>query len=320
MTEPTPNEAIARIVDHIDRRVLGQREAAEQLVIAYLAGGHALLEGVPGIGKTRLARSFAEALGLGLARVQFTPDLMPADITGSNVFDPGKREFELLRGPVFADLLLADEINRTPPKTQSALLEAMQERQVSIDGTTYPLQESFFVIATQNPIDFEGTYALPEAQADRFLLSIGMQRPDREEEMELYRMALREDLQHFESAEQVVTAEEARALRKASRGVHCSEEILNYLHQMAVALRNDTAVELGVSPRGALALLEASRAAPLLDERDFVIPDDLQRLAVPCWAHRILLTAEAELEGVTPSQAVEAAVRSVEVPRNPASA
>ena len=312
----TASSAVQRILEHMDERVLGQRHAAEQLAIAYLAGGHALLDGVPGIGKTRLARSMAEGLGLELRRVQFTPDLMPADITGSNVFDPSERTFELIRGPVFTDLLLADEINRTPPKTQSALLEAMQERQVTIDGVTYDLPESFFVVATQNPIDFEGTYSLPEAQADRFLLRVEMTPPSAANELQLYRLSLAEDLHHFVAASApALSPDEARALRKSSRTTHVSEEMLGYLHDLAEAVRSASPVELGVSPRGALALLEAARAAPLLEGRDFVIPDDLQRLAYPCWGHRILLTAESELEGMTAAKAIQSAIDTVEVPR-----
>ena len=308
---------LSNLLAHLGARVLGQTDAAEQVVIAYLAGGHVLLRGVPGVGKTRVARAFAEALGLQLSRVQFTPDLMPADITGSSVFDPATRRFELVRGPVFTDLLLADEINRSPPKTQAALLEAMQERQVTIDGATHPLSSAFFVIATQNPVEFEGTYPLPEAQLDRFLLRIDMGVPDEESELELYRMGLGEDLSRFESRPPVGTidAATARELRGASRSTHVAPELLVYLRALAQGVRSNPHVELGPSPRAALALLEASRAAPLLEERDFVVPDDLQRLLVPCWAHRVLLTAEAELEGMTTEGVLEQVRATVAVPR-----
>jgi len=318
---PLPTEqvlaAAARLQGALETLVVGQRAAVETLLAVYVAGGHALLEGLPGLGKTRLARSFAGCLGSGFTRVQFTPDLMPGDITGTNVFDPATATFRLLRGPVFTAVLMADEVNRTPPKTQAALLEAMQERQVTIDGESYPLAPEFFVIATQNPIELEGVYPLPEAQLDRFLARIEMGLPAHDDELELYRMALRGELgpgDEGRAPAAVVSRPEALALRGAARRIHVAPELLVYLARLARAARGSPHVDLGVSPRAALALLEAARAVALLEGRDFLLPDDLKRMLVPCWAHRLILTPESELEGHTPRQILDEVAAAEPVP------
>ena len=319
-TPPATEELIdgaGRLAAAVNERVLGQEEAVGALLAAYLAGGHALLEGIPGLGKTLLARVFAAALGSAFSRVQFTPDLMPADVVGTNVFEAGGGSFRLLRGPVFTQVLMADEINRTPPKTQSALLEAMQERQVTIDGVTHPLDPVFFVVATQNPIEFEGIYPLPEAQLDRFLMRIQLSPPAREAEVEIYRSALAGRLPGWggELPAPVVAAATAAALRGASRRVHVGEELLDYLWRLAAAVRASPHLDLGVSPRGALALLEAARSAALLAGRTFVTPDDFKRFLVACWGHRVILSAESDLEGQSAERILADAAAAIEVPR-----
>jgi len=303
------------IVAALEKCIVGQREICESLVAGFMSGGHVLIEGMPGVGKTTLARSLAQVLGMQFARVQLTPDLMPADLVGANVFDPAARSFHLMRGPVFTQFLLADEINRTPPKTQSALLEAMQERQVTIDGESHPLARSFFVAATQNPIEHEGTYALPEAQLDRFALRLNIGFPPDEDEVAMLQAAAEGRARDTRPVPQLVAnAEEAQALRCASLQVHASPESIVYLQKLAVAVRRAPHVEIGPSPRAVLALLEVGRAAALLADRDFMIPDDIKRFIVPVWAHRIRLTAEAEIEGVTPIAALGRAAQGVAVP------
>jgi len=311
-------EWAARIVTSLADAVPGQGEAAETLVCGYMSGGHVLLEGVPGIGKTVLARSLAAALGLDFARVQFTPDLMPSDVTGMNVFDPSARSFHLVRGPVFTSVLLADEINRTPPKTQAALLEAMQELQVTIDGESHRLGAAFFVVATQNPVEFEGTYPLPEAQLDRFRLRVRLEPPAKPAQIEIFKRAVAGTLTGWgdeKLPQPAVTPDEARALRLATRSVHVGEELLEYLAALIEAVNGAPHVELGVSPRGGLALLESGRAAALLAGREYAIPDDLKRFLEPCWGHRLILSAESELEGHNVRGVLEAASGSVPIPR-----
>ncbi|MEM8961053.1 MAG: MoxR family ATPase [Acidobacteriota bacterium] len=310
-------EAAETVLATVDQHVLGQRSAAEMLLAAYMSGGHVLLEGVPGIGKTLLAHTFAATLGTIFHRIQFTPDLMPADVVGTNIFDPSEGGFHLVKGPVFTEVLMADEINRTPPKTQAALLEAMQEGQVTIDGETHRLDRLFFVVATQNPVEHEGTYPLPEAQLDRFTCRIDMGLPSPEDEIEMFRRAASDTLTGWgrgNTVEPVVGRHLTWPLRNASRHVHVADDMLGYLAGLAAAVRNAAEVELAPSPRAALALLELSRAMALLDGRDFIAPDDLKRALVPCWSHRVLLTAEAELEGHEPRQLLTRLAETVEVP------
>ena len=317
-----PSDRLTQVLDALrttlNRVVVGQEETVDTLVAAYLAGGHALLEGVPGIAKTLLARAFASSLGLEMARIQFTPDLMPADVLGTNVFDSNSGTFRLVRGPIFTEILMADEINRTPPKTQSALLEAMQEGRVTLDGTSHELPTGFFVIATQNPLEFEGVYPLPEAQLDRFLVKIAMGLPGPEAELTILRRAVAGELAGWNEQvalpSAVASREEALALRHAAAHVHVGEELLAYLSRLAAAARTSAHVELGVSPRATLALLSLARASALLEGRTFAVPDDFKRFLEPCWAHRLLLTSEAELEGFTARRILDDAANAVPVP------
>lgn len=302
----------------IARAVVGQDGAVTGLIIALVAGGHALLEGVPGVAKTLLVRAMATALDMRMSRVQFTPDLMPADITGSLVWDAGTSEFEFRPGPVFTNLLLADEINRTPPKTQSALLEAMEEHQVTVDGGAHPLDDPFMVIATQNPVEYEGTYPLPEAQLDRFLVKLEMPLPDRAAEIEVVTRHQRGfDPLALDRAgvHPVAGPADIRAARAAAAAVDVEPAVVGYIVDLVQATRTSPSLRLGVSPRGATALLLTARVWAYLQGRSFVTPDDVKAMAVATLAHRISTRPEADLEGITSRAVVEGLLASVPVPR-----
>jgi MoxR-like ATPase len=310
--------ALIALRAEVGKAVVGNDAAVTGLIIALLCRGHVLLEGVPGVAKTLLVRALAAALDLKTTRVQFTPDLMPGDITGSIVYDAHSGEFSFREGPVFTNLLLADEINRTPPKTQSALLEAMEERQVSNDGKTRPLPDPFIVIATQNPVEYEGTYPLPEAQLDRFLLKLTMPTPSREDEFGiLSRHAQGFDPRNLVAAgiKPVAGATELEAARRAVAGVTVRPEVLAYIVDVCRATRALPSVRIGVSPRGATALLAATRAWAWLAGRDYATPDDVKALARPSLRHRLDLRPEAELEGATADGVLDRVLASVPVPR-----
>ncbi len=310
--------ALQAVRVEVAKAVVGQEAAVTGLVIALLARGHVLLEGVPGVAKTMLVRTLAATLRLQTTRVQFTPDLMPGDVTGSLVYDARTAEFSFREGPVFTNLLIADEINRTPPKTQASLLEAMEERQVSVDGTPRLLPEPFVVCATQNPVEYEGTYPLPEAQLDRFLLKLTLPVPPREDEVEvLTRHAAGFDPRHLAAAGVTAVAGPAHlaAGSAAVRTVQVAPEVVGYVVDVARATRSSPSLSLGVSPRGATALLSTARAWAWLAGRDYVTPDDVKALAGPTLRHRMSLRPEAELEGVSVDAVLDGVLASVPVPR-----
>jgi MoxR-like ATPase len=311
-------EGLRRLRAEVGKAVVGQDAAVTGLLIGLLCRGHVLVEGVPGVAKTLLVRALAAGLDLTTTRIQFTADLMPGDVTGSLIYDAGSSRFVFREGPVFTNLLLADEINRTPPKTQSALLEAMEERQVSVDGHPHPLPVPFCVVATQNPIEYEGTYPLPEAQLDRFLLKVTMPLPDRETEVRV----LTAHADGFDPRDlagaglsAVASAADLAAATRAVQEVRIDPAIIGYIVELARATRAAPSAALGVSPRGATALLATSRAWAWLSGREFVTPDDVQSLARPTFRHRIQLRPEAELEGVSVDGVLETVLASVPVPR-----
>jgi MoxR-like ATPase len=302
-----------RILDEVERAVVGKRDALELVLLGLLADGHVLLDDYPGLAKTLIARSFARVTGLRFARVQFTPDLMPSDVTGSSIYSQRLGDFEFRPGPVFANLLLGDEINRSPPKTQAALLEAMQERQVTVDGTTRVLERPFLVVATQNPIEFEGTYPLPEAQLDRFLLRLSVGYPSAEAEWRMLERRLERTADEVELA-QVATPADVLAMQRAVEEVHVAESVARYMVELVAATRASPRVQVGASPRGTLALLKVARAGAALAGRDFVTPEDVKAVAVPALAHRLILRPELWVRRVRTEDVVAELLEQVPTP------
>jgi MoxR-like ATPase len=311
--------AVERLLGEIRRVIIGQDDAIRYSMVVVLCNQHALIEGVPGLGKTLLARTFAAALGCEFKRIQFTPDLMPADITGTNVFNLQRNEFSLVKGPLFTTFLLGDEINRAPAKTQSALLEAMQERTVTIDRESYALSPNFTVFATQNPIESEGTYPLPEAQKDRFMLKIPMGWPTNDEELSLAQRSLTEtapeSVLRRGEVTQALSEFDLECLRQTLAQVHVSQQLIEYAVEVVRRTRTDDSILVGAGPRATQAVVRAARAWAALANRDFVSPDDVRAIALPVLEHRLLLRPESELEGVRPVEVLERILEGVPVPR-----
>jgi MoxR-like ATPase len=309
-------EKMGLVREAVHQAVVGREVALDQIATGLVADGHLLIEDLPGLGKTLMAKSFAQSLGLDFQRIQFTADLLPHDITGGEVFDASKGEFSFRKGPLFTNLLLADEINRAPPKVQSALLEAMQERQVTTERATYPLGRPFIVLATQNPLELEGTYPLPEAQVDRFMMRLAVGYPTADEEQQILarRRARKAD---DVTVPKVLTGEEFLAIQRAAEDVDVDPGIERYAVELVAATRGDVRAEVGSSPRGSLALLKLSRARALLEGRDFVLPDDVKSLAVPALAHRVIVKPEPWIRGVRGADVVRVAVDHVPVPKLP---
>ncbi len=311
-------EAAQRLEAEVAKVVMGQERVVREIVVALVAGGHALVEGVPGLGKTLLVRAMARAAGSRFHRIQFTPDLMPADITGHTMFEQENRRFVVRRGPVFCNFLLADEINRAPAKTQAALLEAMQEQQVTIEGKTFPLERPFLVMATQNPVEQEGTYPLPQAQTDRFMFKIFISYPEEEQELQITRQVTRDavgDSLDLEPVRPVLTPPGILAIQESAAGLTVDEQIVAYVVRIVRATRDWSGIEMGAGPRGSINLLRAARAMALLEGRDYVIPDDVKQVAPAVLRHRLVLSADLHIEGFTPDHVLAELLAAVDAPR-----
>ncbi|MEE1946116.1 MoxR family ATPase [Pedobacter sp. KR3-3] len=308
--------AVAQIRETLGNIIVGQKDTIDLLIAGLLADGHMLLEGVPGVAKTLSAKLMAKCISASFSRIQFTPDLMPSDVLGTAVFSPKTAEFQFRQGPIFGNIVLVDEINRAPAKTQSALFEAMEERQITVDGHTYKLEEPFMVLATQNPIEQEGTYRLPEAQLDRFLFKIEVKYPSLEEEIAIltnqHQHKPEEQLQEINA---VLSVEQIRALRATIKALVVEPKLLAFVAQITHETRNNKSLYLGASPRASLAMVNGAKALAAMAGRDFVTPDDIVRVAVPVLAHRVMLSPEKEMEGLTPADIITQIIKKIEVPR-----
>lgn len=314
IVETKAYEFCSKILENVSKVIFGKDEILKKVLAVIISGGNVLLNDVPGVGKTMLAKSFAISLGLDFKRVQCTPDLLPTDITGLNIFDTKNGEFVFKKGPIFTDILLADELNRATPRTQSALLEAMAEKQVTIDGKTHKLSENFFVIATQNPIEFEGTFPLPEAQLDRFTICLNVGYPSIEKESEMLKSML--EKHPIETIEPVSNPEELKIVKETVKSVHIDDSLIDYITKIVHRTRSHPDLAIGSSPRGSISLINVARGTAVIDGRDFVIPDDVKNAAVDTLAHRVILKPETRLMRRTASEIIEEIVNSVEIVEN----
>jgi len=314
MNIPDAAQTCQQVVNQVKKVIVGKEQVLEKVMLAILANSHMLFEDYPGLAKTLMARSFAMSMGCDFSRIQFTPDLLPADITGTYIYNVKTSDFELRKGPVFTNVLLADEINRAPPKTQAALLEAMQERQTTLDGKTHAIPDPFIVIATQNPIEYEGVYPLPEAQLDRFLLRLQLGYPSRSEEMEILRRRMARGQEEV-SLEPAADGDTILALQKAVEGIHIDDDVLGYVTDIVQATRVQRQIEVGASPRGSLAIFKLARARAVFHGRDYVIPDDVKEVAAPALVHRMIMKAESWVKRVDPRQLVDEILKTVPVPK-----
>jgi len=306
-------EFCQNVVDQVGTVIVGKKAVLEKVMLAILSNSHILFEDNPGLAKTLLARSFAMSMGCNFSRVQFTPDLLPADITGTYVYNVKTTEFELRKGPIFTNVLLADEVNRAPPKTQAALLEAMQERQATLDGKTHPIQDPFIVIATQNPIEYEGVYPLPEAQLDRFIVKLRLGYPNRMEEVEILRRRMKRATEDVH-LDPVLETNTILAMQRKLEEIHIDDDILGYITDIAQATRNQRQIEVGSSPRGTLAIFKLCRARAVFHGRDYVVPDDVKEVAVYALVHRVIMKTESWVKGTDPNQSIEEVLKTVPVP------
>ena len=319
MTPEAFSETFDRIRSQMAKVVVGQEDLVFGLIVTAVAGGHVLIEGAPGLGKTLVARSFARVSGAAFKRVQFTPDLMPSDVTGSSIFDRQGGTFTFVAGPIFCQLLLADEINRAPAKTQSSLLEAMQDHQVTVDGTSHPLPSPFIVVATQNPVESQGTYPLPEAQLDRFLMKLTVADPPREVEQQIVRNhATGFDPTDLSQLAAVTTPEEIVAMSQVARAIRVDDAVVGYVVDLVRRTRDDRAIELGASPRASIAMMKASQVVAASEGRDFVTPDDVKATAKPVLRHRVMLHPDAELQGISADERIDEILKAAPVPRGQA--